>query len=196
MSTQPEQKMGLLHKIKEGFTHHVLDSTAIMTESNPIFAASEVVVSGMSYDASLNARLFVTAGTFAGAGWLYGKGRDVWRKTFQVTDQTKERIQQIHDGVYAATFSTLTMPFVYLLSGAKDLKEIAIGTASAVAIGAVNGIPLGYSIDLFRDLTGLQSSARVPKLIQERSLVTKKSLAALLVGTSLGLTATVYKTFT
>jgi hypothetical protein len=133
---------------------------------------------------------------FGGLGLVYGKGRDLWRRVRNITDKSSEKVQQINDAVYTGLFNLVCIPGVYIASGATDPKEIAVGTATAAVIGGLNGMPLGYTVDLFRDLTGFRKSERVPKFISERSPATKKGLAALLLGASAGLTSLVYNTFT
>ncbi|MHA1989108.1 MAG: L-alanine exporter AlaE [Promethearchaeota archaeon] len=175
--------------------HHLVDGTALLAESTPVFAAFEVGLAGMSDEVSLNARLFAAGLTyFGGMGYAYAKGRDLYRRFLHITDKTKERKQTINDAIYTGLFNLIVAPIIYVASGARDIKEIAIGTASAVAFGAVNGIPMGYSVDTFRDLTGLKECDRpsYPKLLKKQNSKVKKGLATLLVGTSVALTAGIY----
>jgi len=184
-----------INKIKDGLKHHIVDSTALLAESTPVFAAFEVGLAGMSDEVSLNARLFAAGLTyFGGMGYFYGKGRDLYRKALHITDKTKERKQTIHDAIYTGLFNLIAAPIIYVGAGSRDIKEIAIGTASAVAFGAINGAPLGYSVDLFRDLTGLKECGRpsYPKLLKKQNSKIKKSLAVLAVAASVALTAGIY----
>lgn len=182
--------------IVRGLVGHIIDSTAILAEATPIYAASETIVSGMSYDNSLNSRILSAYLTVGGLGLLYGKGRDLWRRVRKITDKSTEKVQQVNDIIYTGIFNLLCMPGIYLASGVTDPKEVAIGTATAVAVGGLNGMPLGYAVDAFRDLTGFQKSERVPAVIRDMNPTAKKGLAALLVAGSLGLTSAIYKTFT
>lgn len=193
--TEINQEAGLLRRASEGLRRHVVDSASIMSESNPIYAMAEVGLSGLPYEASLNSRIICTAMTFAGVGWAYGKGRDLWRKRFQITDRTRELVQTLHDGLYASAINIGLMPAIYLASGVTDPLEIATGTTWAAGIGLLNGVPLGYAVDLGRDLTGVEESARIPRFIRERSPTVKKTLAAILAAGSVGLTSLVYKNF-
>ncbi len=184
-----------LNKLKEELKHHLVDSTALLAESTPIFAAFEVGLAGMDDQVSLNARLFAAGLTyFGGMGYLYGKGRDLYRKLLHISDKTKERKQTIHDAIYTGLFNLVVSPPIYLASGARDLKEIIIGTASSIVVGAVNGAPLGYSLDTFRDLTGLKECNRpsYPKLLKKQNSKIKKSLVILLTAGSVALTAGIY----
>lgn len=193
---QTIERKSLARKVRDGLVGHIIDSAAILAEATPIFAASETMVSGMSYDNSLNSRVLSAYLTIGGMGFLYGKGRDLWRKMRDITDKSSEKVQQINDAAYAGTFNLFFMPGVYLASGVTEPKEIAIATASSVVVGVLNGTPLGYAMDAFRDLTGFKKSERVPTAIREMNPTAKKGLAALLVAGSLGLTSAIYKTFT
>ncbi|MBS3086825.1 L-alanine exporter AlaE [Candidatus Pacearchaeota archaeon] len=187
------QERSLLDKIKEKMKYHLVDTTAILAPTNPIFSAMEVGVSGMSDQVSIDSRLTVAAFSYAGAGWLYSKGRDLSRRIFHINDQTKERIQTLHDSAYTFGFNLLAMPIVYLSTGA-DLKQTAIGSVSAAALGVITGPIMGYSIDVARDLTGLQESDRAsyPNLIKRQRPSIKKGLAGLLVAGSILAMAGIY----
>ncbi len=172
---------------------HLTDATAIIAESTPLFAGFETFVAGMANPVSLNARLLAVGLAFGGLGYVYGKGRDLTRKTFKITDKSKESVQQFCDAGYALAFNVLLSPPVYLISGSRNFKEIALGTACAGVMGLINGGPIGYVIDTFRDMSGLKKSERIPNWIKDKSPAVKKGLAALTLALSLGLTAGVYK---
>ena len=73
--------MGTLKRIKKELKAHLVDSTALLAESTPVFAAFETGIAGMSDEISLNARLLATGLTyFGGMGYAYAKGRDIYRK--------------------------------------------------------------------------------------------------------------------
>lgn len=185
--------------IKKNSKFYASDTTAMLTESHPVFTAFEVGVAGMSNAMSINARLIATAVAFGGIGYVYGKGRDFSRKVFKITDETKERKQHFHDIAYTAAFNLVISPPMYiasqLLAGEDlDFKKIAIGTASATAFGAVNGSPMGYSVDAFRDLTGIKECNRksYPKFIKKQSPGIKKTIATGLVAASIGAMSLIY----
>jgi|SRR3989338_170065 len=189
-----KNRSSLAEKVKDSLKYHVVDSTALLAESTPAFAAYETFIVGMSSEISMNTRLIVAGSTYAGLGYLYGKGRDISRKMFNVTDKTSERFQQLHDVLYTGAFNLAVSPAFYLTAGETDAKKIAIGTACAIGLGAINGGPMGYAVDTFRDLTGLRKSERLSKLVGRQNSKVKKGLAALLVGGAIALTAVVYST--
>ncbi len=187
--------MKYVSKAVDNLKYHVVDSTALLAESTPIFAAFETGLAGMSDEISMNARLFAAGLTYLGGmGYAYAKGRDLSRKLFKIKDTTKEKIQSFHDAAYLGAFNLVAAPAIYLIVGARDPKEIAIGTASAIALGVVNGAPMGYAVDLFRDLTGLKECERpsYPNILKKQKSRTKKGLAALLTAGAIALTAGVY----
>lgn len=184
-----------LKKLKENLKYHIIDSTAMLAESTPIFAAFETGLAGMSDEVSINAKLFAAGLTYLGGlGYVYAKGRDLSKKLFKIKDATKEKIQGLHDAVYSGAFNLIVVPAIYFVSEARNIEEIAIGTAGAVAIGLVNGAPMGYAVDLFRDLTGLKNCERpsYPKLLKRQNSKIKKSLAVLLTAGAIALTAGIY----
>src|SRR3989344_5121862 len=105
-----ENKRNIVRRVKDSLTYHLVDSTALLAESTPIFAAFETGIAGMSDDISINARLIATGLAYAGVGTALAKGRDLWRKAFKVSDTTKERVQMLHDTAYLAAFNLVTAP--------------------------------------------------------------------------------------
>ncbi len=189
-----KSKENMFEKVKDNFTYHLVDSTALLAESIPIFAAFETGIAGMSNDVSINAKLIVAGLTYAGLGTALAKGRDWWRKTFKVGDTTTEIVQLLHDTAYMASFNLFASPTIYYASGSRDLEEIAIGTACSITLGSVNGGLLGYAIDTFRDLTGLKECERpsYPNFLKKQSPKVKKMIATGLVAGALGLTVGIY----
>jgi len=167
----------------------------MIAESTPLFAAFEIGIIGMSDEISMNARLIGVSLAYAGIGSAISKGRDLWRKSFNLTDKTNEKIQILHDTVYMAAFNLIAGPIIYYASGSRDLKEIAAGTALGIVIGSANGGPLGYAIDSFRDLIGTKKCERssYPNILKNQATKTKKWIAAGLIITSLSATAGIYQ---
>ncbi len=190
-----QTKRSIMQKAKDSFAYHIVDSTALLAESTPVYAAFENGLAGMSDEVSMNARIIAAALTYLGGmGFIFAKGRDISRKLFNITEQTRERIQSLHDASYNGAFNLVAAPLIYMASGARDAKEIVIGTASAIGFGLINGAPMGYSVDLFRDLTGLKECNRpsYPELLKRQNSWTKKGLAALLTAGAIALTAGMY----
>lgn len=193
------KKESLWEKVKcyatpEKLKYHLSDSTAMIAEATPVFAAFETGIAGMSDGASLNARIIGTLFFYGGMGLAYGKGRDAWRKLFKITDKTKEKVQYAHDIAYTSAFNIAVGPVIYLISGVRNIEEIVIGTACAAVFGAINGGPLGYAVDAFRDLSGVKPCERTsyPDMIRKQSSKVKKGIIAGAVATMIGLTAMVY----
>lgn len=198
-STHFTNSMEYKNKVVDNLKQHVVDSTALLAESTPVFAAFEVGIAGMSDATSMNARMLAAGIAYAGVGYLFGKGRDLSRKVFKITDQTKERTQHIHDVGYTAAFNLAISPPMYAISQTLagediDLTKIAIGTAAATAFGAVNGSPMGYAVDVFRDLSGVRECNRpsYPKFLKKQSAKVKKGILAGLIGASIGVAGLIY----
>jgi len=174
--------------------YHLADTTALLVESSPVFAMFEVGIAGMSDEVSINARLLGAGLAYSGVGWIYGKGRDLWRKGSGITAESSEKKQTMQDLVYTATFNLLVSPPMYLVSGERDFEKIAIGAGCAMALGAVNGVFMGYAVDVFRDLSGVKSCERksYPDFVKRQDPKTKLVMAAGLTVLSLGLMSAVY----
>jgi hypothetical protein len=186
--------MRIIQKIRENLKEHLVVTTALLTECTPIYSAFETLVAGMSDTVSINARLFVTKLSYLGLGWAFTKGRSISRDYFSITEQTKEKIQSLHDAAYATTFNMVLGPAIYYACGARDTKEIAVGTLCAMGIATINGAPAGYAIDISKDLTGLEPCERkyYPNFIKKQSPNIKKTIAAGLVAASIGLSSLIY----
>jgi hypothetical protein len=179
--------------------NNAVDSTGMMIESNPLFSAVEVGLVHYTDMASINARLFFTASAYLGIGFLYGKGRDASRKLFHVTDQTKEWKQHVHDIGYTAAFNVIAAVPIYAASQAVagediDMTKVFVGSGLSTVIGALNGSPMGYFVDVVRDLTGVRECKRksYPVFLKEQSSPVKKLVLGGLAAASIGLMATVY----
>src|SRR3989344_6798848 len=186
--------MNKIEKAVETLKYHIVDTTALLVETNPIFSAFEVAIAGISIEKSITARLLATAMGYAGLGGAYGKGRDAWRKLWKIEDNTSEKVKLSCDTVYNTLFNLMLSPPLYLVSGEEDFKKIAIGTACAVGIGFVNGPFVGYTVDAFRDLSGLKTNERssYPYFVKRQSSLVKKGIAATLIATSIVSMALIY----
>ena len=171
---------------------HLIDSTAMNVALNPVFAAFETQVTGLSDETSLQARLLASGLSYAGLGVVFARGRDFSRNLFHISDSSSERAQTFHDTAYLALMNAGFAPVFYSLAGVRDPYELAIGSLIATGIGAASGGLFGYVIDVFRDLTGLQPSQRLPAAIQRLSSKAKKGVAAGLVAASIGLMGGIY----
>lgn len=177
----------------------MIDTTAVITESNPIYCAFEVFgPAHMSPAMSMNSRIVATTLGYLGLGYLYSKGRDLSKRIFHITDQTKERIQSHHDIAYTVAFNLALSPPMYAASQALageelNWEKIAAGTATSLIIGAVNGIPLGYTVEIFRDLTGIKECHRPSyAFFKEKSSKVKRLALASLISLSIGALGAIY----
>ncbi|MFH1501189.1 MAG: hypothetical protein ABIE22_04565 [archaeon] len=179
--------------LKKGLTYHLVDSTAILAAIAPIWAVFDTSI-GMEDEVSIMAKVNSALITYAGSGWLYGKLRDVSKRHFDITDKTKERIQGLHDFLYNATYSGILTGLVYTASREPDIKKIGAAMAFAVGTAIVRGPIAGYSIDVGRDLAGLEECDRrlYPKIVKRRTPKLKLAIAASLIVSSLGMQALTY----
>jgi hypothetical protein len=178
-------------KLKYEVKRHLSDSTAIVTMTNPIYACLETMVIGMSNGVSINSRMINTGLVYTGLGSLT-KLRDFTKKIFGIGRESKEYVKGLHDVLFAGTFIVGIKPLVYLASGETDWKKIALATGLSVLVGGAVAYPMGYLVDSYRDLTGIEKSGRLPNAIEGQSPKVKKTLAALLTAGSVGAAGLVY----
>ncbi len=180
-------KDSLVYEVKR----HLSDSTAIVTMANPIYAGIETLVVGMSNDVSIDSRLINTGLTFAGLGSVT-KIRDYSKRVFKIGKESKEYIKGLHDIVFASAFIVGIKPMVYVLSGETDWKKIALATGISVLSGMAMAYPMGYLVDSYRQLTGVEDTGRLPQFIEKQSSATKKTLAAMLTTGSVIVAGAIY----
>ncbi|VVB77573.1 Uncharacterised protein [uncultured archaeon] len=170
-------------------TKHIVDSTAMINVLNPVMAALEISpIVGMSSDTSFNARKLGTLATYGGLGFLYSKGRGISKKLFGINESS----EKLHDTLYTAGFFLTCSPVFYLAAGSRDLKEIVIGTLVSVGVGFAFGGATGYTVDAFRDFTGIEESERLPSSIKKQNSKMKKGLVALVTAASIGAVSGIY----
>jgi len=187
---------------------HLVDTTAINTLAVPICAAMEtsakicslmskipyIDVNPIPSDVSLKTRIYGAGGGYLGLAFLFSKGRDASRRLFNIKETSKEYLQLVHDAAYTIAFNAVVNPILYYSSGSRDPKEIIGGTLALSVFSLFAGGPIGYIVDVFRDLTGLKSCKRklYPNFIKNQNPRVKKGLAALLVTGSMIATAGIY----
>lgn len=184
---------GVKDKLIEWGKYHLTDTTSMLGATNPIYAPLETLVFGMPCDESIATRALVAGLSYAGLGLAFSKGRDLSRYLFKITEETKEKIQHLHDAVYGGAFTAITSPILYYFTSAKDFKSLFYKSLAVTATAALTGGYVGLSIDAGRDLLGLEESERMPKIIKYRSPVTKKAIFAGLAVSSVGLMSLIYK---
>ena len=180
--------------IKYNSKQHIVDSTALIVVASPIASVMEVFTTTMTNDISIRARFFAAGLVYAGIGSLLARGRDGWRKLFKVTQKSKEKVQYVCDAVYGAVFNLGFQPVFYYIAGSRDITQIATLTVIGMGLGTLTGGIIGHSIDVFRDLTGIKESERLPKYIKELGPKMKIAVAAGLITAFFGISSGIYKT--
>jgi hypothetical protein len=188
----------IYRNMKEELPTHLVDSTALMVASTPVFAGFESLVTGMPNESSLQARKLAVGLTYLGMGRLFTKGMDLSRKHFGITKESSEKQKNVHDALYAVTYNAVISPPFYFAAGVTNPWKITVGTSIAMGLALVSGGPMGYVVDTYRDLignkiTGKEDSERLPLAVQKQSRLIKLGLAGLLIGASVGATSLIYK---
>ncbi len=181
-----------IEKIVDLGKHYLVDNTALLLGSTPIYTAMETLASGMSVATSFESRLKVAALAYMGLGTFYVKGRDLSKKILGFTEKTKGWKHVVHDSIYNLAWNIPFSIVIYQTSGA-DLEQTVKGVAGASILSFVSGPINGHSIDAFRDFTGtIPSPRKMPKIIKNSKKSVKKLLAAGMVAGSLISTLGIY----
>ena len=179
-------------KLYKKLTTHLVDSTAVAASMSPLMAAIEVGAAKMPNSTAINARLLGAALLYAGFGSIYSGGRDTSKRLFTITRETNEIKKYVHDGLFTFAYTALLQPPFYYVAGSRDVREIVIGTLGAAAVATVFGPVFGYSIDAYRDLTGIEESERLAGFVKNQTPTTKKYIASLLTAGSVAALAGIY----
>lgn len=173
--------------------YQFVDSTAMLAPFHWIFSAFETTISGMEDETSLLARLYLSGLTYLGLGRVVTWGRDLSRKKMQMAERS-ERLQGFHDATYVGLVNIPIAIGLYLSAGETDLKKIAIGTAAGAVTGMLSGPLVGGSIDVYRDLAGIERCKRnwYPQYVNALSARTKKWVAAGITAAGIGAMCAVY----
>ena len=148
----------LAGKLFEKLKRYFVDITGMLLASTPIAAAIEVFVIRLSVSISLESRLKVLGLAYLGLGIIYTRGRDFSKNLFKINNSSEKK-RVVHDSIYNVLFNMIVTLPIYLSSGAEMGQ--AIGGAWIIAIVALISGPIsGYSIDSFRDFTGIKNSDR------------------------------------
>lgn len=205
--------MKIIKKLRGYLKEHLVDATAINVVAVPVSAAMEtskklcelvskipfVNVKPIPESISLTTRLFAMMLTYLGLGYVLSKGRDFSRKLTNIKETTHEGLQWVHDTLYLIIFNAIINPILYslssLLSGTSiSSAEIIGGTINLSIFSLIAGWPIGYAIDVFKDLTGIKPCERksYPYFIKKQKLLIKIILAIFLIVISIGATMLVY----
>ncbi|MDO8508544.1 MAG: hypothetical protein Q7S27_02565 [Nanoarchaeota archaeon] len=174
----------------------IVPAVAISTVTLPLMAAIEKLA-GFTTEASINAR---KVAFFLGLGGYYSllaKGRDYSQKKFKPTNI------KLHDRLYFGMCGLLSLPAIYLPAKyisqqmgitPPDFWSHTTTTAFSAGVGIFAGNMIGYSIDIFRDLTGIKKSERKlpPPYIKNAKQPIKHMIAASLFSSSIILMAGIY----
>jgi len=194
--------------VKNNGKMHFVDCTSLLFSTYPIAIAFEVNAGkilehipylgdnsmDLSDDLSVKAKLTISVWTYLGLGSVYSRGRQLSRRLFNITRESNEMTQAIHDTLYPAAFNSFVGPALYFTSGARDLREIVSGATVLIGLGIGTGWLMGYAIDAGRDLAGLENCERstYPDILRRQNKLTKRAIGAGLVGASIGLCSLIY----
>lgn len=163
---------------------NVVDSTAMAAVCNPILAFFGNVILGFSDELTLGSRISGTLLQYLGIGFAYTKGRECLHHILKIDH--KSRRERWYDVFYGGVFSATISAGIFAANGA-TLEEIAYGSMTHAGLGLVMGMPAGYAVDVFRDLTGIEQSVRTPSYVRCFGRRAKLAVAAAAVAVSVGL---------
>lgn len=177
-------------KVKYEINENFVDATSIVTLTMPINSAIELFGAEMSNQVSLNSRAYNLALMYGGLSRLV-KLRDYTKRKLDI-DNRSGLVRATHDALYGMTMGPLIKTGVYLAAGETDWKKIGIGVLGSMAIVGGLAVPLGWMVDVGRDLWGIKPSVRTPKHWREKSSSAKKAVVCGALSLSIGLTSLLY----
>jgi len=179
---------------KRGLNYHLVNTTALVTVSNPAYCIADLYFTQISHAQSVGAKISGSGMAYAGLGLITMGGLTLSRKAFRVTNKSNEWIQWIHDTLYMATISALLAPVIYSFSGTTNTSDLRDVAWNGFLIGGTSGGLIKYTENAFRDLTGLEDSDRAsyPNFLKRQNPVMKKSLACLIAAASIGFMSLAY----
>lgn len=177
-------------RIKYEIAENFADATTMITLTMPINTGIELFGANMTNQVSLNSRAYNLAVTYGGLTRLL-KLRDYTKKKFNM-DEKSSLARCAHDMAYGLTLGPLVKAGIYLAAGETDWKKIGIGVAGTMGIAGALAIPLGWMIDVGRDLWNVKESPRTPKYFKNKSKGFKKAVAAGVFALSISVTAGMY----
>ena len=178
-------------KLKYELKRHIADSTAMVSIATPVNAALETMVVGMTDEVSIKSRLWAAGITYAGLGSLT-KIRDASKKLCGITKQSREYVKGLHDILFAGVFIVGIKPFIYLASGENDWRKIGLATLFSTLTTGAMAYPLGYAVDTYREVAGVEDSGRLPKFIEKQDIKVKRALVTSFTAGCIGLAGLVY----
>ncbi|NQZ84434.1 MAG: hypothetical protein HRU03_01830 [Nanoarchaeales archaeon] len=171
----------------------VCDMTAQNFFANAVLSLLETKVFGLdfplieyttqlTYQESLDSRVFGTTLALAGFSKVYAKGQDFSREKFNIDLKTSsEGLVTLHDSLYCGVYSTIFSAVLYSLT--TDMNFVNEIVPSSALIGVV-ALPLGrvisYNMDSFRDFLGFKENPKLFKPIKRLNKTKKLGLAGLL----------------
>lgn len=127
---------------------YLVDTSAGWLFYTPVMAASEYFIAGMDGGEIGEARL---AGALVQAAVMrpYGRFRDYWKSTWNVTPESSRMKKFLVDTTATLLFQTPVYAGILYASGA-SLREIAVALPTGLAVSAASGRPYGCVIDRWR----------------------------------------------
>lgn len=190
---------------------HVVDTTALLVASHPIYTAFEVnagkifgripfigeYTKDLTDDVSIGVRKMISLWSYCGLTIAFMAASNFSRKKCRITDESSELAQTTHDTIFPVVFNAACGPALYYFGSPaadRSLENVVSGTLVAMVMGAVTGGIMRYSVGAARDLTEIEPYKRktYPDFIRNQSPAAKRRIATLAMGASLGLMGLIY----
>ena len=191
-------------KIFSCLLEHITETTGAVSVATPLIALTDI---GSTYlwqfaeagrpiyaSESMDNRGLVAAASFIGLNKLYTLFRSYSNEKIGITDNTRERYKIIHDAMITAAFSGIVSGIFYSFTG-HHLDKILTGGSNAFLIGFVTGPFMGLAVDSYKRLFGIPSLTRRRIFYNEINAISpikRKTLGALITGTSIYATSCIY----
>jgi len=194
----------------ELFKDSFVEATGMLIPTTPFFAAFETLIPKYlgyaepmisKYIAfpeytpsdSVDARIKTIAAMYIGFGFLFSKGRDISRESFNIDKESRGIFKKIHDGIYAATIGLPAAAYLYYTNDDLSNLQIIQGVVASTVASSVLGMVTGLGIDYARDLMQNKKSVRVPDYISNLPRNAKYAIVGVSALASIAATEGVYR---
>ncbi len=168
---------GIISRVEK----QMVDATALVVASQPVYAFFELYVGHVPPDTSFGSRLWAIGTTYAGVGLLVSMCREWWKSRARIAPGSSEKRKLIHDMGYKAVFNVLTQPITYvgvgLFTEGMSVEKIVSGTVATTVVAFLSGGYECYVLDAFRELWGVNAPERLPMCVQNMTSAQKKGIA-------------------
>lgn len=153
-----------------------VSTIAAATVFNPLNARIETTAGQLTNIQSITSRALSTIVVY-GLVKFGMKGREKLQQKLGITKDSTRFRKVLFDMGYIAGVVFPIRIVTYKLAGVQEIDKILLNAGLMTGVGTLIGVPVLITIDAYKDLTGVDDTGTLPKIIKNRSKRFKKTLA-------------------